>query len=83
MEAWVNEVQAQYHELKLLSFDLDALCVNVMLNGLPKQFASFLKGLYWGKNPGIKDIWVAALRINAGQINCASDSALAAKMLAL
>ncbi len=51
MEAWVNEVQAQYHELKLLSFDLDALCVNVMLNGLPKQFASFLKGLYWGQEP--------------------------------
>ena len=36
VEAWMNEVQAQYRELKLLSFDLDALCVNVMLNGSPE-----------------------------------------------
>ena len=36
VEAWVNEVQAQYRELKLLSFDFDALCVNVMLNGSPE-----------------------------------------------
>lgn len=44
VEAWVNEVQAQYRELKLHSFDLDALCVKVMLNGLPERFASFVDG---------------------------------------
>jgi len=38
----VNEVRAQYHELKLLSFDLDALCVNVMLNGLPEATLELL-----------------------------------------
>lgn len=44
VEAWVNEVQAQYsyRELKLLSFDLDAVCVNVMPNDLPERFASFV-----------------------------------------
>jgi hypothetical protein len=26
VEGWVNQVQAQYRELKHLSFDLDALC---------------------------------------------------------
>ena len=46
VEVWVNEVQAQYRELKLLSFDLDALCVNVMLNGLPERFTSFVDGVW-------------------------------------
>ena len=81
VEAWVNEVQAQYRELKLLSFDLDALCVNVMLNGLPERFASFLDGVWTSsENPSIEDVRVAALRINAGQMNRTNDKALAARL---
>ncbi len=38
-------IQAQYREFKLLTFDLDALCANVLLNGLPKQFATFVDGV--------------------------------------
>lgn len=35
-----------YRELKLLSFDLDALCVNSMLNRLPKLITSFVDGVW-------------------------------------
>jgi len=81
VEAWVNEVQAQYRELKLLSFDFDALCVNVMLNGLPERFASFVDGVWTAsENPSIEDVRVAVLRINAGQMNRTNDKALAARM---
>ena len=84
VEAWVNEVQAQYRELKFLSFDLDALCVNVMLNGLPERFASFVDGVWTSsENPSIEDVRVAVLRINAGQMNRTNDKALAAKLSGL
>jgi len=80
----VNEVQAQYRELKLLSFDLDALCVNVMLNGLPERFASFVDGVWTSsENPSIEDVRVAVPRINAGQMNRTNDKALAAKLSGL
>ena len=66
----MNKVQAQYCELKLLLFNLDAVCVNVMLNGLPKQFMSFVVGVWTAnKNPSIDDVGIAVLRINAGQLN--------------
>jgi hypothetical protein len=45
VEAWVNQVQAQYRELKLLSSDLETLCINVILNGLPDRFASFVDSI--------------------------------------
>jgi len=84
VEAWVNEVQAQYRELKLLSFDLDALCVNVMLNGLPERFASFVDGVWTAsENPSIDHVRVAVLRINAGQMNRTNDKALAARMTSI
>jgi hypothetical protein len=46
VEAWVNQVQAQYRDLKLLSFDLDSLCINVLLNRLPNRFASFVDSIW-------------------------------------
>lgn len=42
VEAWVNGEQAQYRELKLLSFDLDALCVNVTPMAHPKDLRHWL-----------------------------------------
>jgi hypothetical protein len=39
---WVDQVKAQHRELKSLKFDLDALCVNVLLNGLPDRFSSYV-----------------------------------------
>jgi hypothetical protein len=42
VNAWVNEIKAQYRELKSLNFDLDSLCVNVLLNGLPERFQAFV-----------------------------------------
>jgi len=57
VEAWANEVQALYREFKLLSFDLDALFVIVMLNGAPERFASLADGIWTAReNPGIKNI---------------------------
>jgi hypothetical protein len=44
---WVNEVKAQHRELKSLNFDLDALCVNVLLNDFPSRF---LLRTQWGMN---------------------------------
>ena len=74
-------MQAQYCELKLLLFDLDALCVNVMLNGLPKQYKFFVDGVWTAsKNPSIEDVQIAVLRISAGQLNHTNDKALAAKL---
>ncbi|RSH89860.1 hypothetical protein EHS25_001846 [Saitozyma podzolica] len=43
---WVNEVKAQHRGLKSLSFDLDALCVNVLLNGLPDRFSSYVDNVW-------------------------------------
>ncbi|EIW69262.1 hypothetical protein TREMEDRAFT_62117 [Tremella mesenterica DSM 1558] len=40
VEEWVNKVLAQYRDLKVLSYDLNQLCVNVLLNGLPDRFSS-------------------------------------------
>ncbi|GFZ51759.1 hypothetical protein JCM24511_09527 [Saitozyma sp. JCM 24511] len=58
VEAW-----AQYRELKLIKFDLDALCINVLLNGLPDRFGSFVDSSWTGeKNPSIEDIKVSILR---------------------
>ena len=82
VEAWVNGVLAQHRELKLLRFDLDLLCVNVLLNGLPERFGSYVDQVWTAnENPSIEDIRVAILRINAGQQNRSSDArALAAEL---
>jgi len=66
-----------YRELKLLSFDLDALCVNSMLNRLPKLITSFVDGVWTlSENPSIEDVRVAVLRINARQSNSTNNKAL-------
>lgn len=68
VEAWVNQAVARYRELKVLSFDLDQLCVNVLLNGLPSRFGSYLDNVWTStENPSIENVTVAILRINAGQ----------------
>jgi hypothetical protein len=67
VEVWANQVQAQCRELKLLSFDLDSLCINVLLNGLPDRFASFVDSICKAEeNPSIEDIKIEVLRVNAG-----------------
>ena len=84
VEAWVNQVQAQYRELKLLKFDLDALCINVLLNGLPDRFGSFVDSIWTAeKNPSIEDIKISILRVNAGQLNRSNEKALAARTASL
>lgn len=68
----------EYRELKLLSFDLDAVCVNVMPNDLPERFASFVDG----HNPSIEDVRVAALRNSMlGKMNRTNGKALAARLI--
>jgi len=82
VEAWVNTVLAQHRELKLVRFDLDALCVNVLLNGLPERFTSYVDQVWTASaNPTIEEIRVAILRINAGQQNRTTETrALAAQL---
>ena len=77
--AWVNKVQTQYHELKLLSFELNALCADTMINGLPDRVTSIVNGVWtMSMSPGIKYAWSAILGINAGQMDCMRNKALAA-----
>ncbi|GFZ44308.1 hypothetical protein JCM24511_02030 [Saitozyma sp. JCM 24511] len=84
VEAWVNQVQAQYRELKLLKLDLDALCINVLLNGLPDRFGSFVDSIWTAeKYPSIEDIKISILRVNAGQLNSSNEKALAARKASL
>lgn len=82
VEGWVNTVLAQHRELKLVRFDLDALCVNVLLNGLPERFSSYVDQVWTANaNPTIEEIRIAILRINAGQQNRATETrALAAQL---
>lgn len=82
VEAWVNNVLALYRELKVLSFDLDLLCVNVLLNGIPERFSAYIDQVWAAsESPSIEDVRVAILRINAGHQNRATDThGLAAKL---
>jgi len=81
VESWANEVQAQCSEPKLLSFDLDALCVYVMLNGLPEQFESFVDGVWTASETQASRMFkfLSSGSMQAGQLNHTNDKALAAK----
>jgi hypothetical protein len=80
VEAWVNQVQAQYRELKLLSSDLETLCINVLLNGLPDRFASFVDSIWKAEeNPSIEGIKIEILRVYAWPLNRPNTSAFAAR----
>ncbi|EIW69763.1 hypothetical protein TREMEDRAFT_61527 [Tremella mesenterica DSM 1558] len=46
VEEWVNKVLARYDDFKVLSYDLDQLGVNVLLNGLPDCFSLFINGIW-------------------------------------
>jgi hypothetical protein len=84
VEAWVNQVQALYRVRKLLSFDLDSLCINVLLNGLPDRFASFVDSICKAEeNPSIEDIKIEIIRVNAGQLNRSNDRAVASRAASL
>ncbi|RXK35846.1 hypothetical protein M231_06894 [Tremella mesenterica] len=84
VEEWVNKVLAQYRDLKVLLYDLDQLCVNVLLNGLPDHFSSFIDGI-WKEDdtPSVENIKIEILRVNAGQRNRTNDKALAAQASSL
>ncbi|RSH95789.1 hypothetical protein EHS25_000881 [Saitozyma podzolica] len=72
---WVNEVKAQHRELKSLSFDLDALCVNVLLNGLPDRFSSYVDNVWTNsETPTIDSVSDSILRIDAGHQNRDRDN---------
>ncbi|EIW69848.1 hypothetical protein TREMEDRAFT_61618 [Tremella mesenterica DSM 1558] len=75
VEGWVNQTIGRYRELKTLDFDLDQLCVNVLLNGLPERFGSYLDQVWTSsENPTIENVRLAILRINAGQLARANES---------
>lgn len=64
---WVNQVKAQHRELKSLQFNLDALCVNVLLNGLPERFSSYVDNVWTNsETPTIDSVCDSILRIDAG-----------------
>jgi hypothetical protein len=84
VEAWVNQVQAQYRELKLHKFDLDALCIMSCSTVCPIAAARFLHSIWTAeKNPSIEDIKNSILWVNAGQLNRSKEKALAAHTASL
>jgi hypothetical protein len=75
VNAWVSKIKAQYSEVKSLIFDLDSLCVNVLLTGLPERFQAFVNTVWTAANsPTIDSVCDTILRINAGQQSCDSES---------
>jgi hypothetical protein len=71
----VNEVRAQHRELKSLSFDLDALCVNVLLNGLPDRLFSYVDNVWTNSETStIDSVSDSILRIDAGHQNRDRDN---------
>lgn len=70
VNAWINEVRAQYRELSTLKFDLTALCINVILNGLPTRLDAFADSVFATEEaPTIDSICERLLRVDAGQKN--------------
>ena len=70
VNAWVNEIRAQYRELSTLKFDLSALCINVILNGLPSRLDAFADSVFaTEETPTIDSICERLLRVDAGQKN--------------
>jgi hypothetical protein len=64
---WVNQLKAQHRELKSLQFNLDALGVNVLLNGLPERFSSYVDNVWTSsETPTIDSVCDSILRIDAG-----------------
>ncbi|RSH95808.1 hypothetical protein EHS25_000900 [Saitozyma podzolica] len=58
--------------------------VNVLLNGLPDRFGSFVDSIWTAeKNPSIEDIKISILRVNAGQLNRSNEKAIAARKASL
>lgn len=85
VEAWVNDLFARHRELKVLKFDLDMTCINVLLNGLPPRFSAYVDQVWTAtSNPTPEDVRLSVLRINAGHQDRASDTkALAARLASL
>jgi hypothetical protein len=72
---WVNQVKAQHRELQSLHFNLDALCVNVLLNGLPDRFSSYVDNVWtFSETPTIESVSDSILRIDAGHQNRDRDT---------
>jgi hypothetical protein len=46
VEAWVDKALARYRELRVMSFELVQLCSNILLNGLPAHFGSYLDNVW-------------------------------------
>lgn len=63
---WVDTVMTQYQELKVLKFDLDTLCVNVLLSGLPNRFLAFIDQTWTDDDaPNVQDLRATILRIDS------------------
>lgn len=81
VKQWLNDIHAQYNELSILNFSLKNLYVNVLLNGLPERFTSYVDQVFISNDaPEPEDVRLAILRLNAGNQTRSADRALAASM---
>jgi hypothetical protein len=64
---WINSVDQQWQELKAIKYDLDSLCANVLLHGVPLGFESYV-GNVWtaAKTPTPQEVMESILRVDAG-----------------
>lgn len=63
---WVDKVMTQYQELKVLKFDLDNLCINVLLSGLPRRFEAFIDQIWTDEtSPTVEELRAKILRIDS------------------
>lgn len=68
VQTCANQMIARFPELKVLSFDLDQCCVNILLNALPARFGSYLDNVWTStENLSIESVKLAILPINAEQ----------------
>lgn len=72
---WVNGVIARAEELKGMSFDLDALTQNVLLNGLPRRFDSHVESVWTTPIiPSSEDLIANILIVDSAQLSRHDDN---------
>jgi hypothetical protein len=80
VEAWVNQVQAQYRELKhQLVRSRCSLHVFSSMVWLTASHRSWTRSGRLGRTPRIDDVKISILRVNNGQLNRSNHKALAAR----
>nr|XP_031859283.1 uncharacterized protein CI109_005312 [Kwoniella shandongensis]KAA5526355.1 hypothetical protein CI109_005312 [Kwoniella shandongensis] len=82
VRTFLRDAQSDYLELDNLSFDLKALHLNIILNGLPTRFNSFKDSIWKATyTPAIDDIEQSIIRIDAGHREQTSMAALASQSM--